>query len=87
MLPLLREIKTVFSAELTADRPSPESHTVPMAVKFIERVGIRDDSALVIIGEKENKTDTYAVFRASSFNLRTKAKTPVRIKGVEWMWQ
>ena len=83
---LLGEVKAAFSSDLTADRYDPQSHTVPMTVKFIERVGIRGNSALVIIGERGNKTDPYAVYRAFMFDLRTKTKMPVRSKGVEWMW-
>jgi len=34
-------------------------------VKSIERIGLRGNSSLVIIGEKESKTDPYTVFAHS----------------------
>jgi hypothetical protein len=57
-----------------------------MTVKFIERVGLRDSSALVVIGEKESKADPYTVFRAFNYDLKTKTKSPVRGKDAEWFW-
>jgi len=60
-----------------------------MTVKFIARVGRRGDSALVLIGEKENQASPYTAYRAFSIDLRTKVKSPVRSKEMEgfWMWR
>jgi hypothetical protein len=80
------QIEAAFSSELKPDASDSQSHTVPMTVKFIERVGLRGDSCLVVIGEKESTSDPYTVFRAFSFDLRTRNKSPVRRKGVEWFW-
>jgi hypothetical protein len=82
---VLEQVQTAFSSELTPDH-DPQLNTVPMTVKFIERVGLRSNAALVILGEKESKTDPFAIFRAFSFDLQTKAKSPVRSAGVEWFW-
>ena len=82
---VLKHVETAFSSELTPDQ-DPQSHTVSMTVKFIERVGLRGNAALVILGERESKTDPFAIFRAFSFDLQTKAKSPVRSAGVEWFW-
>ena len=80
----LKQIEQAFSSELVPD--DSQSHKLPMTVKFIERVGLQDGSALVVIGEKENKSDPYTVFRAFNYDLKTKAKSPVRSKDVEWLW-
>jgi hypothetical protein len=83
---VLKKVQAAFSNELTPDRGASESHTLPMTVKFVARVGLRGNSALVLIGEKENKTSPYVVFRAFSFDLQTRAKSQVRSKDVEWFW-
>ena len=82
---MLEHVQAAFSSELTPDNDS-QSHTVPMTVKFIERVGLRGNAALVILGEKESKTDPFTIYRAFSFDLQTKAKSPVRSAGAEWFW-
>jgi hypothetical protein len=82
---VLERVQTAFSSELAPDQ-DPQSRTLPMTVKFIERVGLRGNSALVILGEKESKTDPFTAFRAFTIDLQTKAKWPVRSAGVEWFW-
>jgi len=82
---VLEHVQTAFSSELTPDN-DPQSHTVQMTVKFIERVGLRANAALVVLGEKESKTDPFTIYRAFSFDLQTKAKSPVRSTGAEWFW-
>jgi hypothetical protein len=82
---VLEGIETAFSSELAPDH-DPQSRTLRMTVKFIERVGLRGNSALVILGEKESKTDPFTAFRAFSFDLQTKAKSPIRSAGMEWFW-
>jgi hypothetical protein len=80
------KVKAEFSSELAPDPYDAKSNVVRDLVKSIERIGLRGSSSLVVIGEKESKTDPYTVFRAFSFDLRTKSKSPVRSKGVEWLW-
>lgn len=75
-----KQVHTAFANELAPDRDDPETHTLPMTFKFIHRVGLRGNSALVLIGEKESKASPYAVYRAFSFDLRTQAKAAVRSK-------
>src|SRR5215475_3257006 len=77
---------TAFASELAPDPYDAKSKLVRELVKSIERIGRRGDSLLVVIGEKESKNDPYTVFRAFSFDLRTKTKSPVRNKRVEWFW-
>jgi hypothetical protein len=81
-----QEVQAAFGDELAAERDDPQSHTLPMTVKFIDRVGLRGSSALVLVGEKENQQSPYVVFRAFSFDLGTKAKVAVRSTDVEWFW-
>ena len=81
-----RQVQAAFPDEMTPERDDTQSHTLPMTVKFIDQVGLRGRSALVLIGEKENQQSPYVVFRAFSFDLRTKAKAAVRSKDVEWFW-
>lgn len=81
-----KQAHTAFANELAPDRDDPETHTLPMTFKFIHRVGLRGNSALVLIGEKESKASPYAVYRAFSFDLRTQAKAAVRSKDTEWFW-
>ena len=83
---IYERVRTEFASELAPDPYDAKSNVVRELVKTIERVGLRGNSLLVVIGEKENKTDPYTVFRAFSFDLRTKTKSPVRSKGVEWLW-
>jgi hypothetical protein len=81
------EVEAAFSSDLQPD--SETGNIVPMKEKFIERLGIRGDSVLVIIGNKESKTDPYPFSRAFSFDRKTKMKVPVFSKNVEvlWMWR
>jgi hypothetical protein len=81
-----KQVHTAFANELAPDRNDPETHTLPMRFKFVHRVGLRGNSALVLIGEKESKTSPYVVYRAFSFDLRTQTKAPVRSKDTEWFW-
>jgi len=83
---IYEQVKAEFASELAPDPYDAKSNVVRELVKSIERIGLRGNSLLVIIGEKESKTDPYTVFRAFSFDLRTKTKSPVRGKGVEWLW-
>jgi hypothetical protein len=84
--PLSEQVHAAFANELAPDRDDPQSHTVPMTLKVVHRVGLRGNSALVLIGEKENKTSPYVVYRAFSFDLQAKTKVPVRSKDAEWFW-
>jgi hypothetical protein len=81
---LFKQVEAAFANDLRPDRDT--GNTVPMTGKFIERLGIRGDSALVIMGEKQGKADPYTVFRAFNFNRRTKTKAPIVGKDVEWLW-
>lgn len=72
-LAVFKQVQAAFSVDLTPG-------------KFIKRIGPRGNSALVVIGEKESKSDRYTVSRAFSFDVRTNAKSPLRSKGVEWFW-
>jgi hypothetical protein len=83
---IYEQVKAAFASELAPDHYDAKSNVVREYEKSIERIGRRGSSLLVIIGEKESKTDPYTVFRAFSFDLRTKTKSPVRSKGVEWLW-
>jgi hypothetical protein len=83
---LSRQVHRAFANELAPDRNDPQTHVLPMTFKFVHRVGLRGKSALVLIGEKENKTSPYAVYRAFSFDLRTQTKAAVRDKNIEWFW-
>ena len=83
---IFQQVNAAFASELAPDPYEAKSQTIANRVKFIERVGLCSNSLLVIIGEKENNTDRYTVFRAFSFDLRAKTKLPVRSKGVEWLW-
>jgi hypothetical protein len=87
--PVSKQVHLAFANELAPDPDDPQSHTIAMTFKFIHRVGLRGNSALVLIGEKENKTSPYAIYHAFSFNLRTQTKAPVRSKATEsfWMWR
>lgn len=42
-------------------------------------------NSLLVTGEKEEQTNPSPYF-GFSFDLRTKTKSPVRTKGVEWLW-
>jgi hypothetical protein len=84
--PLSKQVHRAFANELAPDRDDPQTHILPMTFKFVHRVGLRGNSALVLIGEKENRTSPYAVYRAFSFDLRTQAKAAVRDKNTEWFW-
>jgi hypothetical protein len=81
---LFKEVEAAFANDLRPDRET--GNTLPMTGKFIERLGIRKDSAIVIIAEKQGKADPYTVFRAFNFNRRTKTKAPILGKDVEWLW-
>ncbi|MDP9161978.1 MAG: hypothetical protein M3O09_17350 [Acidobacteriota bacterium] len=83
---IYEQIRAEFALELAPDSYDAKSNVVREFVKTIERIGLRGNTLLVVIGEKEDKTDPYTVFRAFSFDLRTKTKLPVRSKGVEWLW-
>ncbi len=83
---VFQQVEVAFKDELTPDREDSQSHTAPMTRKFIERIGLQGHAALVIIGERENKNDTYAVFRAFNFNLRNKTRSQIRGKEAEWLW-
>ena len=83
---IYEQAKMAFASDLAPDPDDAKSNVVRELVKSIERIGLRGNSLLVVIGEKETSTDPYTVFRAFSFNLRTKTKSPVRSKGVEWLW-
>ncbi len=83
---IYEQVKAAFASELAPDPYDAKSNVVRELVKSIERIGLRGSSLLVVIGEKESKSDPYAVFRAFSFDLRSKTKSPVRGKGVEWLW-
>jgi hypothetical protein len=52
----------------------------------IGRIGLRGDSALVVIGKKEELLKSYTVSRAFNFDLRTNLKSPLRTKTMEWFW-
>jgi hypothetical protein len=81
---VFQKVETAFNHELSPD--VPQSNTVPMAVKFIERIGLQGNAALVIIGEKENKAAPYALFNAFNFNLPSNSRSQIRSKGAEWLW-
>jgi len=83
---LSKQVHRAFANELAPDRDDPQTHTLPMTFKFIHRLGLRGNSALVLIGEKENKTSSYTVYRAFSLDLRTQTKAAVRDKNIEWFW-
>lgn len=83
---IYEQVKAEFASELAPDPYDAQSNVVRELVKSIARIGLRGNSLLVVIGEKENKAAPYTVFRAFSFDLRTKTKLPVRSKGVEWLW-
>ena len=77
---VFQQVEAAFAHELISDRNDPQSHTVPMTGKFIERIGLQGNAALVIVGERENKTDPYVVFHAFNFDLRHKTKSQIRVK-------
>ena len=62
-----------------------------MTIKYIARIGLFDDTALVIVGYKMNKDDPYPEFRGFTFRLGSHTKS--LIKGTrelsDWlpMWE
>jgi hypothetical protein len=73
---LLQSIRYEFRQELQPDNPVPGS--IPLTVKYIHRVALFGDSALVIVGHKENQTDPYPLFKAYSFNVSSRRKTLIQ---------
>ena len=84
---LFQEIQTSFSDELAPDRS--QTGTIPMTIKFIHRIALRKNAALVLIAEKENEEIPYTAFRAFNFDLGTKRKSPLRTEDMAgfWMWR
>jgi|SRR5271168_2327686 len=75
---LFERIRTAFTEELKPDDPATVKPYVAQEYKWISKVGVYEQTALVLIGERETRTSTYRnYFLAFSFDLKTGEKTPL----------
>lgn len=73
---LFERIKTAFTDELKPDDPEKVKPVVAQEYKWISRVGVFETSALVLIGERETRSFTYAnYFVAFNYDLKSGKKT------------
>lgn len=85
------QILKKFNEELTPDRASPEKDPSDVyTYKFIQKVGVFNDSALVIVGHRPTKEVTKdkewnVAYSAFNFDLVTGQKST--IEHAEWLWQ
>ena len=80
---VFRRIEAAFHTELEPDKAvGGPVHLL----KYIDRVGMVDSSALVVIGHKEGNEDPYPNFKVYTFNLKTGQKSAIRREGGTWEW-
>ena len=90
---LWQQIECAFQDELTPDDAKPGQDKLDVyQYKYLQRVGILNHSALVIIGRrpakevtKENEWDEY--YSAFNFDLATKQKSTIEHADVMWKWK
>ena len=90
---LWEQVLTSFNDELAPDEPKQgQSELDTYRYKYLQRVGILNHSALVIIGRrpakeitKENAWDEY--YSAFNFDLATKQKSSIEHADVMWKWK
>jgi hypothetical protein len=71
-------IKAAFRDELKPDDPQKVKPYVAEEYKWVSRVGVFGDSALVLIGERETRTFKYGdYFVAFNYDLNSGEKTPL----------
>ena len=77
---LFERIKTAFKDELKPDDPEKVKPVVAQEYKWISRVGVFEQFALVLIGERETRTSTYGDFSvAFNYDLKSGKKTPLAL--------
>jgi hypothetical protein len=73
---LFEHIKAAFTDELKPDDPEKVKPVVAQEYKWFSRIGVFETSALVLIGERETRTSTYAnYFVAYNYDLKSGEKT------------
>lgn len=90
---LWQQIESAFQDELTPDDEKPGQDKLDVyQYKYLQRVGILNHSALVIIGRrpakemtKENEWDEY--YSAFNFEVATKQKSSIEHAEVMWKWK
>jgi hypothetical protein len=89
---LWSKVEVAFSDELKPDKPDPDSLTYDY--KHLERVGVTNNSALVIVGYQPTTSPDLEYFRAFNFNLvsdlRSSIINPERAGAVPlymWKWE
>src|SRR5579859_779945 len=88
-----QQLQLAFADELAPDTPTPGQDPLDVYdYKYFQKVGLINQSALVIIGRrpakeltKENAWDEY--FSAFNFNLATHEKSPIEHAEVLWIWK
>lgn len=90
---LWQQIESAFQDELAPDKAKPGQGNLDVyRYKYVQKVGILGDSALVIIGRRpakemteENAWDEY--YSAFNFDLTTKEKSSIEHANVMWKWK
>jgi len=76
---LWTQIRSDFHDELQPDDPAKVAPVVAYAYKYIHRVALYRDSALVIVGHLETKESRYpGYYSAFSYDVRSHARTPIK---------
>jgi hypothetical protein len=79
---LWAHIRSDFHDELQPDDPAKVAPVLPYSYKYIYRVAVYQDSALVLVDHLETKDTQYpGYYSAFDYDLKSHARTP--IKGVE----
>lgn len=77
---LFERVKTAFAEELKPDDPERVKPVVAQKYKWISRVGVFRESALVVIGEREARTSSYGdYFVAYNLDLKSGEKSPITV--------
>lgn len=90
---LWQQLQLAFADELAPDTPNPGQDNLDVyGYKYFRRVGLINQSALVLIGHrpakevtKENAWDEYS--SAFNFDLATHTKSPIEHAEVLWIWK
>jgi hypothetical protein len=90
---LWQQVESAFQDELTSDDAKPGQDKLDVyQYKYLQRVGILNHSALVIIGRRpakqmteENEWDEY--YSAFNFDVTTKQKSSIEHAEVMWKWK
>jgi len=81
-------VRAAFQNELEPDDPRKTSPVMAYSYKYVHRIAVAGDDALVLIGHRETEDSKYAdYFSAFNFNLRTRTKTPIADATVLWVWK